>query len=129
MKTTQWIGIDVDHEVSLYEDGLLVCKNWQCTEPDEWFCLVCVDRSNDLVVYGYIRQSELLNEDWINWETIYDYTGMTGEDWRSMDFVNQLSDLISYYGPENFGFNCYNAFTIHPSQLDSYMLNMKPQTV
>jgi len=129
MKKEEWFGIDRSLEISLFEYGLLVCKNWQCTEPDEWFCLVGIlsNEGGDYTHfdYGYIREHELVSENWIEWEEFLSFCGTTKEVWDLQDFVNKLSDLFQYYGKQNFGFDVYQSFEIKEEELDSYILNMQ----
>jgi hypothetical protein len=127
MKKSEWIGIDASLDISLFEYGLLTCKNSQCTKPDEWFCLVGVDKDDEgynKFDYGYIQESDFAGESWIEWDEVLSFVGMTFEEWQELSFVMKLSDLISYYGTENFGFGIYNSFEIKPDELDSYVTNM-----
>jgi len=127
MKKSEWIGIDASLDISLFEYGLLTCKNSQCTKPDEWFCLVGVDKDDEgynKFDYGYIQESDFAGESWIEWDEVLSFVGMTFEEWQELSFVMKLSDLISYYGTENFGFGIYNSFEIKPDELDSYIINM-----
>ncbi len=127
MKKSEWIGIDASLDISLFEYGLLTCKNSQCTKPDEWFCLVGVDKDDEgykKFDYGYIQESDFAGESWIEWDEVLSFVGMTFEEWQELSFVMKLSDLISYYGTENFGFGIYSSFEIKSDELDSYITNM-----
>lgn len=127
MKKSEWIGTDVSLDISLFEYGLLTCKNSQCTKPDEWFCLVGVDKDDNTYTrfdYGYIQESDFARESWIEWDEVLSFVGMTFEEWQKLSFVIKLSDLISYYGTENFGFGIYDSFEIKPDELESYITNM-----
>jgi hypothetical protein len=128
MKRKEWIGTDASLDISLFEYGLLVCKNHSCNLPDEWFCLVGVstDEEGNYISfdYGYIRDNELMEEDWIDWNSLMSYVGSKLEEWKQLPFVQKLFDLINYYGYENFGFGEYNSFEIKPDELDSYLTNM-----
>ena len=128
MEKKEWFGIDRSLEISLFEYGMLVCKNWQCKEPDEWFCLVGIRNEDGLFTefdYGYIREHELETETWIDWKAFLSYTGCTKEEWMKDTFVSRFHDLIQYYGCENFGFGTSNGFEIKEDELESYIANMK----
>lgn len=133
MKKEEWIGIDSSKSISLFEYGLLICKNWQCEHPDEWFCLVGIKKDPDGVSYskfdyGYIRESEVLSESWIDWKALFSFGEFhSQEEWDNEPFINKLYCLFSYYGYQNFGFGTNWEFTIKPGELASYMLNMKGQ--
>ena len=128
MKKEDWIGTDINLEISLFEYGLLVCKNHSCNQPDEWFCLVgiSVDEQGNYISfdYGYIRESELMEDSWIEWNKISEFTGLSVDVWKKLPFHYKLSDLIIYYGADNFDFGTSNSFEIKPDELDSYIANM-----
>jgi hypothetical protein len=105
MKTT-FMGIDADIDESLEEYGLVIGKNKDCTDADEWFCIYKI--AEDAYGRGYIKDSELdalINgNDWADLKSIegfLNYTGQLKEDWIEMPFIDKLYDLIQYYGHEN----------------------------
>jgi hypothetical protein len=129
MKKEEWFGIDSSLAISLFEYGLLVCKNWQCDAPDGWFCLVGTKTDDGGCFthfdHGYIREHELETETWINWDEFLSFCGTTKEVWMLENFVNKFHDLIQYYGPLNFGFGTNYEFEIKEEELDSYIENMQ----
>jgi hypothetical protein len=54
--------------------------------------------------YGYFKKDELLAESWVEWESIAECNGMTVKELQEQDAGNLLYTLISYYGPQEFGF-------------------------
>jgi hypothetical protein len=103
MKKQKMFGLDHSLEISLYEYGLIICKNSQC-EPDQYFCTVGVHKDErgtyDVFDNGYISESDL-NDAWIDKKAVSNYVG---DDYDDLSFLNKLYAVIQYHGAENLGF-------------------------
>jgi hypothetical protein len=110
---SEYSGIDVSNEISLYEYGLL-CKIYD---------------NNDIHCYYGIGSNDGCNYDTFNcitlskWEIIdlfneldkpglLSYTGQTEKEFLNLSPIQQLSDLKSYFGIENIFGSIYNSFEI-----------------
>ena len=106
-------GIDCSNEISLFEYGLL-CN---ITNLDDIHCYYGTG-SNDAGIYdtfscgsiSAIEVRQLLNE--LNKADLLSFVGMSESDWLEMYVINQISDLLNYFGYQNI-FGCsYNTFEI-----------------
>jgi len=96
-------GGDVDLEISLLEYGLLIGKNSQCTELDEWFVIA---RYGNAFTIGYLTESFIIglmngSESWFVPNDVLKCCDQTLEEFSDMAFVNQLSSVIDYYGVDD----------------------------
>jgi len=99
-------GTDVSNEISLLEYGLLVSNESHEDGSGSHFCVYRVDEGFDC---GHIYPSDIVSlingTDWMSEEDIVsflEYTGCSDKDeFLGLPLVNQISDLLSYYGYEN----------------------------
>jgi hypothetical protein len=105
----KWQGVDKDLVTSLEEYGFVATQKPDKDYEDEWFVIYKVD--DGFYDAGYIRESELDalvdGADWMSEEDIKSFLETSGyesaKDFKeSAYFINKLSDLMSYYGHENF---------------------------
>ena len=111
-------GPDMDLETSLFEYGL-ICKHTTKDYPDEYHVIAKVGVNLDTFDSGWIRESELDDlmhgRDWMDQKDItnvLNFVGMDIKDWLELFFINKLSDLVSYFGIENFIGPSYGSFQI-----------------
>lgn len=121
MKRNQFSGIDADIETSLFEYGLLIAKNSQCS-PDQFFCIVGVGMDGETGNWnrfdtGYIGPNDL-HDNWIEESRVESFS----PGFRNSGFINEFTALIQYYGSENFGFGTYSATLLTPETLDAFLL-------
>jgi len=102
-----WEGIDADIETSLEEYGAVATQPEDRDYPDEWFVIYKI--SDDAYNTGWIRESELnkiiAGKEWLDDDEIrsfLDTQGMSKKEWLSLPFITKLTDMIGYFGHENF---------------------------
>jgi hypothetical protein len=106
-------GIDKSNDISLYEYGLLINDN----DINDIHCYYGIG-SNDGCNYdtfdcGNISGKEIIALFYeLNKAGLLSYTGINESDWLNMSPVNQISDLLSYFGYENIFGTSYNSFEI-----------------
>ena len=102
-KEYEWVGTDCDIETSLFEYGIIICKNPHCDTIDEYYYIYKIDSDNFST--GYIQESEInnlmLEDNWLETSDVLSFTGVSLEEWINQPLIHKLSDLISYYGYEN----------------------------
>lgn len=119
MKTTKlsdlknYFGIDASNEISLYEYGLLINDN-DINNIHCYYGIGSTDGCNyDTFGTGNISGKEIIdlfNE--LNKPGLLSYCGCNESDWLNLPPVNQLHDLLSYFGYENIFGTSYNSFEI-----------------
>jgi hypothetical protein len=118
--TTDLTGIDADLETSLVEYGLA----WKTADDDEndYLFYYGIKFANDEKGYGFYsrfdhahlaKDTDKYKEwDWVDWFSIYSFTGTTKEEYDKMPIASVVYDLISYYGYENvFGTSYFEGMT------------------
>lgn len=128
---SEWQGVDADLETSLFEYGFVAKQLAERDYDDEWFILYRVDDNN--FDTGWKRESELdeliRGEDWVGQDDVDSFLGSMGhgespEDWiNDLDFIRKLSDLLSYWSPENIFGVSYEPF---PKSEALEMLGVEP---
>lgn len=103
---TDWVGVDADLNISLFEYGVVAKQPEERDYDDEWFVLYSI--GNNHYDTGWLREEEIdsivKGNSWASTEDIdrmLEYTGTNLEKWLKMDFINKLYDLISYWGYES----------------------------
>lgn len=102
-------GIDVSIEESLFEYGLC----WIDCDNDYLFIYPIRYESNDIVPTMFDRASikkdlNVYEEyDWVKWDKVLSFVGMSKKEWDAMPLPCKISDLISYYGTEEIMGSCY----------------------
>lgn len=94
-------GTDVSIRISLFEYGLI----WKKFKGSYKF--VYGVKAGKGGVYTHFEE-EWLDADinvkeefnWINWDSLFDYVGMSEEEFMRQGLPRQISDLISHYGYE-----------------------------
>ena len=109
----KYSGIDASNEISLYEYGLLIDD----TDINDIHCFYGIGSNNgseyDTFDCGNISRKEIIDLFYeLNKSGLLSYCGMTETDWLNMSSVNQLSDLLNYFGYENIFGSAYNSFEI-----------------
>ena len=100
-----WQGIDVCHEISLFEYKLLIKPRTE-DYPDGYFVIYQIGETSYST--AFIRESDLNNlvngKEWASKEDInhfLSFVGMKTSEWMELSVIHKLSDLISYWGSEN----------------------------
>lgn len=97
----KFIGVDADLETSLFEYGLLVSA--ELDNSGEYQCVYSVGNGDFDVSYKTDNDiNEVIEETWFEKNSFFDYLGTKEEEWVNTEFVNKLSDLLNYYGYQNF---------------------------
>jgi len=102
-------GIDQSLEISLLEYGLIWKQYKRSTKnkgrKGEYLFIYPVYSTdhygNEIIItdYGYIMPCNLRVEfDWIEWNSIYSYTGLSEIEFHDQDFGYQVFNLVQYYG-------------------------------
>jgi|WetSurMetagenome_2_1015567.scaffolds.fasta_scaffold656430_2 hypothetical protein len=109
---SDYSGIDVSNEISLFEYGILAKETGENDELHVWYGIES-DESGDYTKFdhGYITKSNinsLLDESWFDKDSFLSFIGMTEKDWKSDEhYISKLHDLFQYYGYENIMGSCY----------------------
>jgi len=106
-------GADVSISESLFTYGLI----WKASKTDLHF-IFGVDL-DDAGVYTSFNWADIAIDcdikeeyDWVNFESIYSYTGMTKNQWGELTTPQKILDLVAYYGRENVFGDSFGAFEI-----------------
>ncbi len=94
-------GVDACIETSLFEYGIA----WIESDKDILFYYGIDMNETEYNLFDFCaidKDIDVLKEyDWVEFEDIYDFTGMNEEQWLEMPLTMQIRDLLSYYGYEN----------------------------
>ncbi len=106
-------GCDASLETSLFEYGLI----WKESEKDITFIFGVNRNASEYTLFDWgtvEKDVDLKKEyDWIeDWNDIFQYTGMTEEEFFANSLTFIVSDLIFYYGYQNVFGDCYYPFKI-----------------
>ena len=128
-----WEGVDRDLETSLFEYGFVTKQRPDKDYPDEWFVLY--DAGNNKFDTGHIRETELnnivLGKEWAKPKDIEEFLSFVGtdlEDWLQSSFTNKLSDVLSYWGPDNIMGSSYGGFSKEEAEQMLMQESTKPKT-
>jgi hypothetical protein len=107
-------GIDASNEISLFEYGLL------CKKENHNNINIIAGVSGDNGIYDEFIQTNLslsdiemiFNESWFEKESFLSFIGMDENDFINSWYVNQIHDMIAYYGTENILGSYYETFEI-----------------
>ena len=95
-------GVDVTIEISLQEYGIA----W--VERENEYHFIYGIKSNDHGDFTHFDWADIdksidfkPNYNWVDWDCIYSYVGMTAADWHSQPIPLKIYDLLNYYGYEN----------------------------
>jgi len=105
-------GSDADLETSLFEYGLIwkqykrAVPKYPCVKGEYLFIAYQgpEDGKNGRWISGWIDPNRIPIEeefDWVDWTEFLKYCGQTMEEFKSMDFGQQVFGLTLYYGADN----------------------------
>lgn len=96
----KYIGIDANLEESLFDYGLLVEDT---TNTNKWIIMMLNDNLFMKRSFDFSGLSELLEESYIkdSLNSFFYFSGLTLKEFFEEEPVNQLYDLISYFGTDN----------------------------
>jgi hypothetical protein len=99
-------GTDGNNETSLFEYGLLASNDLDADNRRLVIFGVGIDEESIYNKFNLQRVAEsdlneIMNESWFNKNEFLKFVGLDEKQFLESDFVNKLSDLISYYGCEN----------------------------
>ena len=102
-------GVDCNLSISLLEYGL-IWKEYKYNLKKRGIVkgeilAITFNESTNNTDYGYFTKESLLSETWISFKDVSNYCGMSETELKNQGTGNLLSNLISYYGKENFGFD------------------------
>ena len=105
-------GPDVDIETSLKEYGLA----WIETDTDILFYYGINHNDEEYFMFDFCsldKDIDILDDyDWVNFNDIYSFVGMSEDEWNERPFTSKIEDLMSYYGYENvFGSSYWEGLT------------------
>ena len=105
-----YYGTDYSLDISLLEYGLIGKKVGNNTYKII-YVLSWLDynkpKNYDSVTFDKEEIKELIEESWFDQDGFFSSLGCTKSEWLGMDIINQVSDLIRYYGSENICGSCY----------------------
>lgn len=114
-------GIDVSHEISLFEYGLLVRKTPDKNGDHSVIYGINVDNDGNYIGFGQVWTNEkeidayILGDEFPSEGDIIgflDSIGMEKENWLKLPIEIKIYDLLNYWGHENIFGTCYNPWGI-----------------
>lgn len=115
LKADGFVGTDMNIETSLYEYGLLCRKPKGAQNIQCWYGIGMEDEEYKTFDFTTISEKEIeekINETWFNKSSFFAFLGTEERYWLCSGYVNQISDLIAYYGYQNIFGDCYNPVEI-----------------
>ncbi len=109
MEKQEFVGTDADLATSLFEYHLA----WRELET-EFLFVYGIDGCERFDRATLAKNIDPLKEwNWVNWEDLRSFTGLTEEQQKELPLPIMVSDLLSYYGFENiFGSSYWEGFKI-----------------
>lgn len=116
----KYIGIDANLEESLFDYGLLVEDT---TNTNKWIIMMLNDNLFMKRSFDFSGLSELLEESYIkdSLNSFFDFSGLTLKEFFEEEPVNQLYDLISYFGTDNILGGFYGSKEFSKTEICEYL--------
>ncbi len=95
---SNWLGVDVNLEISVFEYGILYNK-----DTTELIYGIGKDYNANYITFKSIFWTDddsntIIDENWFNKKGFLDCVGLDEENWKKSYIVNKIYDLINYYG-------------------------------
>ena len=108
-------GSDISLEWSLMTYNLLIGKNSQCTELDEWFA-VTFNYELQKYTVSYITESRINGlmqglESWFNPSEVLSFMNISLDEYNDLSFLHKLECSIHKYGIDTIGSTTNKSYT------------------